>query len=728
MCLDSLALSFAHLNFFKMWFAGEDKKMANNQQQTKTRQKLQCFCTDLLNNKQPTQSEAGDRGAQNDTQVIMSKSKQCCVCFDESIQQQIQIERAKKRSYRNDDKVSYARCLNCEKRVCNLCISGAWKEINKIPSHLITNDKTVSVLRNLRDLLRDNEGDTHADITIPFGHCCIFKSTISSDATQSITSCRIFHADEDYSYFSDVNSESDDNENCADHDLSFNTHKEAIRKVKKLIDSSAEDVTSVDHLHHYFDNTNNSNNGRSNTVFRPQLIIKRAQKKEWKKQKKKFKKRRRENPRTEDSSMDYNPFEGAFIIPSFHLIITADADNNGLLCDHLAHAKSSHAHDMTPDVSHAVINQEAAIRANEYIKTHNIDLKRISQDRRETIVVKGVESPEGDGRRRDFKIEVIKVRQLIAGQDVGSKFQKCSNDFRPEDISGFHIFGNDDIKDDVDATLIIGEFKLESDATIVGHKLLLLRFSTMMSNRINWGESDQDGKLGVATKLYDYIRSISGKRGFELRRFCGSSGFTTDSSDKDLLCALHIHEGTLPRKVGAVFIVKGIDRYHLVYHKCNDREFATAEYSPPKEGGQFKLPHALLASKQFPFLSEMTYVKILAILIMRSFNEQYSNRFGFVGCGPVHCEMMKILKAREKVSVANLSTQNEKLLCLLKEFNDLHHYSLVSHPVGLHNDTFKEGDESIENKLLLCSLSDKNNIGRGGSVVGRRFVFALLDW
>jgi hypothetical protein len=54
--------------------------------------------------------------------------------------------------------------------------------------------------------------------------------------------------------------------------------------------------------------------------------------------------------------------------------------------------------------------------------------------------------------------------------------------------------------------------------------------------------------------------------------------------------------------------------------------------------------------------------------------------------------------------------------------------TLVAHAVGQHFDYFHKGGESLENKILFVVPSIKNSLGRGGSFIGRQFVFALLDW
>ena len=67
--------------------------------------------------------------------------------------------------------------------------------------------------------------------------------------------------------------------------------------------------------------------------------------------------------------------------------------------------------------------------------------------------------------------------------------------------------------------------------------------------------------------------------------------------------------------------------------------------------------------------------------------------------------------------------------CFLTTFNSFNHYSMVVYPVGIHQDYFKRGKESLENKILFClNPNFDHSIGRGGCIVGQSFVYALLDW
>ena len=54
--------------------------------------------------------------------------------------------------------------------------------------------------------------------------------------------------------------------------------------------------------------------------------------------------------------------------------------------------------------------------------------------------------------------------------------------------------------------------------------------------------------------------------------------------------------------------------------------------------------------------------------------------------------------------------------------------SLVAWPVGQHNDHFSKDGESLENKITFVVHSVNKSIGGGGSLFGRGYVFAFLDW
>ena len=134
--------------------------------------------------------------------------------------------------------------------------------------------------------------------------------------------------------------------------------------------------------------------------------------------------------------------------------------------------------------------------------------------------------------------------------------------------------------------------------------------SNVILNRNQKAESAED--------IYNALRPYCGKRGYEMRRTCGSSGNVTSSTDVDLLSTLHEHEGSLPRSVHGVIIIRGQDRYHLFYRRANPPEgsslFGYAHYCPPKDGGSFNMPPVCVS--KFPMLADVSYNKMMCILLL----------------------------------------------------------------------------------------------------------------
>ena len=77
------------------------------------------------------------------------------------------------------------------------------------------------------------------------------------------------------------------------------------------------------------------------------------------------------------------------------------------------------------------------------------------------------------------------------------------------------------------------------EESIKTHKLLLLRPSGMLCN-VLLTKSEKDN---YAQEIYKQLRSNAGKRGFEVRRTCGSSGTVNGETDKNLLYFLSYNEG-----------------------------------------------------------------------------------------------------------------------------------------------------------------------------------------
>jgi hypothetical protein len=331
-------------------------------------------------------------------------------------------------------------------------------------------------------------------------------------------------------------------------------------------------------------------------------------------------------------------------------------------------------------------------------------------------------APEDVKRKRDINVEVIEIEQTIATSVVMK--MKGGNCFDVEFMKSMSFFSSEDMRKDVDVTIILGRFTIDSS---VHSKMLLLRFSGMQAN-VHYSDQERNQ---IAKDLYHHLRPIAGRQGYEIGRRGGSSGKITNQSDQDLLDCIHDVPGLCPRQLRGVIILRGVLSYYLIYRNMKSTKFVCYQYSPPKEGGSFNMPSALLYSH--PVLCEFTYLKMMTIEVIRSLNvNRATSGLSSVCQGVLDCESRKLKECRKIFNNCDQPV-HAKFLAFFDAFNKSHSYSMVCHPVGIHNDHFKDGDESLENKILLSIDNDPGPgnaklLGRGGYVMGNHFVYALLDW
>lgn len=412
-----------------------------------------------------------------------------------------------------------------------------------------------------------------------------------------------------------------------------------------------------------------------------------------------------------------NPYDGALFIICFNLAIQAGATNKHLYCDHHAFAKSA---DSSPSLFHGVFSRVSA--ANTFaIMTQQGVLPRSVIGRREIFHLKDVPSPEDSNTFRDFTIEVIHVEQHCTVSSVENL--KGANEIDPHIMMEYQVLMNNDLSDKVDATAVLGHFTKENK--ILPPKLLLLRFTTMLSNS-HYSSVDKEA---MAIALYNLLRPIAGKSGYEVRRTSGTAGITSDKSDKNLLSVMDDLPSLSPRIPKGCVIIRNKFKYHILYRaRRSPYTIKHVTYSPPQEGGQFKLPDQCL--NLFPIVSEFSYLKMVAVLILQELNH--------VRCGQnslpiakyvIECELKKIQKAR-LVYRRSPADPDRKMYEFIASFNSQHTFSMVCYPVGAHHDFFKDNDESLENRILFCLPSTQgcDASGRGGSLEDGETVYALLDW
>jgi len=419
-------------------------------------------------------------------------------------------------------------------------------------------------------------------------------------------------------------------------------------------------------------------------------------------------------PKTPHIIAECNPLVGAMCIPIFNIAIQAGVSCQ-LFCDHHAFAKSD---DSTPPVAHGVFCPRTAAAAFALLKMQGQSHRCVTGNR-ERIWLRDVPSPEEHSASRDFLIDVIHVSSHCSTASLLHMKGTYVSD--PRDILKYELLLLSDMSEEVDATLILGHFMHESK--IMPPKLLLLRFHKMLCN-----EHFSDEEIGHMAKLsHDILRTIAGKFGFEIRRCSGTAGKLESQSDKDLIDLLDTTSIT-PRNSQGCLIVKDTFKYHIMYMGNSHRRVKHVSYSPPKPGGSFQLPDHLL--EVIPILAEFTYIKMLAILIVQRYNFAREKEMKVpVASRVVECEFEKLKKARLVFNQYKENNLQDAMIRFIASFNHQHRFSMVCYPVGIHYDHFKEGDESLENRILLSFPKVENSCGRGGSVYGDDYyVFALLDW
>ena len=111
-------------------------------------------------------------------------------------------------------------------------------------------------------------------------------------------------------------------------------------------------------------------------------------------------------------------------------------------------------------------------------------------------------------------------------------------------------------------------------------------------------------------------RPVAGRKGMIICWFCGAVGLPTANTDQNLLCALCLSPGLLPRKLWASIVVRQRDQYHVLYHHAvvteDDYPITYVNYSVPHDGSEFFLPSLIVF--HCPLLGEAVYKKMMSVM------------------------------------------------------------------------------------------------------------------
>ena len=88
-----------------------------------------------------------------------------------------------------------------------------------------------------------------------------------------------------------------------------------------------------------------------------------------------------------------------------------------------------------------------------------------------------ISAPEDNHQKRNITVEVIEVDQTIATSDI--MHMKGENSPDMNFMKSMSFFSSEDMSPDVDVTIILGRFTIDSNKH---PKMLLLRLSGMLAN------------------------------------------------------------------------------------------------------------------------------------------------------------------------------------------------------------------------------------------------------
>ena len=403
------------------------------------------------------------------------------------------------------------------------------------------------------------------------------------------------------------------------------------------------------------------------------------------------------------------PLSGAVHLPMWGTSLVCRGRN------YRPHADHHHFADCKePAALHGIVSQRSAEEVEQYCQAQDPPHK-IPYFPKEFVESMDlvVHAPEDPRRSRKFVVAVGSVGQEKTAMQVSSRNAKPANDVY--ELAHSYLFSSSAATLSPDVLILLGRWEKEP-LPHPPEKLLLLRLCGMLSNMTN----------EQATEFLSMLRVLCGRHGFEFNRSCGSSGLPSDQSDCDLLTALKECSSALPRKAGAAKITRGETAYYITYRRTmKDKDgklterTCTVQYFPPKIGGPFFMEMGLLEKNSLA--CEVTYVKAVAVNIIKALNEKRSKR----GLPPVARCQVEAEELNIKVASEHYLDSGSFLeFCAV--YNLFNKHSLVTHSSAYHNDHFKT--PSLENKVLLVDYERDGYQGRGGSQLGNYYCYALLDW
>lgn len=304
-------------------------------------------------------------------------------------------------------------------------------------------------------------------------------------------------------------------------------------------------------------------------------------------------------------------FVGALYIPSHKLIICSYSCNDHLYVD--VHGMAKSASDLTPHIPHMVLSEADAISLSKHYDQNEVKPPYLPNEAFTSILVDGVEMPEDEQKSRDWVIDYAELKQKVKIKDATKENGRTAVPL--EELLQCQIFSYKRLRKKADHVILCGDFSMEDNVNLRtnGSKLLTMRMQKLVTLAI------PDKKVET---LLSNLLPVAGNKGNEVTRNCGTNGFTSAQTHKDLLFVLRENDTLLPNKAGACLIIPHDKQYYLLYSKHKpdkeDHPIGITTYGPPKPGGSLMINGN--AIDEWPIIGEFAYVKMIATLILNRLN------------------------------------------------------------------------------------------------------------
>lgn len=613
---------------------------------------------------------------------MQEEEEKCVLCSPFSVQQTGARHMAVSNQMRSDH-IRLVYCRNCGKAQCYKCCTYLYDSIKKmsLQRKLNQEDKTSiscnTWMKSMGDLV--SHDSSFSDVYISYGTCCQFKASIPTPRPKPDI---IFKKTKGMSR----------KRKLIDSDDEYLPERCINKKLTKSIKGRKIDGNNrLNFLYEYHTETLTSHFSKKVPPLCPKVINE--------KRKSLGKK-----------SKIHSRYLGALVLQQFGLVLLAEADNNNLRTDIMVLAKCSDSQFKSPAVYHHGVDLDDSLEYEERMGGKR--LKKIPKAWREKPILLECPSPEDPEKCRLWKVETICLPQIVK-----TDIARLKRGLKSEDnFSSFYEFGQEDLNDEVDICIIIGNFMKEEGGQ---PKLLCLKFGKMLYGKISEEE---------AHSLFCYLQLIAGKGGYELRRKDGSAGVTNSQSDINLLAVLPYLHSAVPRKLWGTFILRLKYCYYIFYKRAFHTSSAKSAwthvwYTPPHNGGKFKMPESMIID--FPCLGEFSYQKMLAVTIMQSVNK-HRLKLDLSPIAPIETcsELQNIMKARKNFDPGVKSS----MIDFVHAYNNLNDFNTITHVVGSHEDYSPYGP-SFENRMLVVNTKlNGYGYGRGGGIFTDRYTWSLVDW